>query len=180
MFLCITPRLLLPFCSLLYFSTYSFGPAILQAHMDGKNMTTLYRGRRYDKLAGLTLDKANKRLYWVERIHGKLRYLDLVTMQETVVRDDLESPVGLALYRGYLYWTSRGSGGFTGGVYRSAPTMNSTVTKVVSLLRHPTGIYAQDSQKNEGGWKCLLDLSSGKLQANINRPVSLFRQPVVL
>ena len=142
------------FCSLLYFSTSSVFPVISQAHMDGRNVKTLFEGDFFTEPTGLTLDKPNKRLYWVDTMTDQLQYLDLATMQDTVVRDDLESPVGLALYRGYLYWTSRGSGGWTGGVYRSAPTMNSIVTKVVGLLRHPTGIYAQDSQKNEGDCNC--------------------------
>ena len=118
--------------------------------MDGESQTTLATLSYFSSPTGLALDRNTSRLYWVDNVDYELWYLDLTTRQKKLLLENLRSPVGLTMYRNDLYWSSEGSGKWTGGIYKTTPASDTTVTKVVGFLHRPTGIYAHDASAVAG------------------------------
>ena len=116
--------------------------------MDGTNHTVLANPSSFSQSTGLTLDKGRNRLYWVETKTNLLRYLELDNFTITTLLSGfhyLHHPVGLTLYGNELFWTGVGSGAWTGGIFKAQTELNSNVTKVISLLLKPHGIYAHEA-----------------------------------
>ena len=84
-----------------------YDPKIERADMSGKQRVALVNSR-LSRPNGLTLDKDENRLYWVDVSVNKLEYLYLSTnIRVTLISSsaNLPHPFGLTLLGDYLYWT---------------------------------------------------------------------------
>lgn len=76
--------------------------------MDGSGQTTLVSTKGY--ATSLTLDDDRRRLYWVETNAGCIASSDLNGNAKMIVVKDLGRPVGLALYKDYMFWSDDAAG----------------------------------------------------------------------
>lgn len=77
--------------------------------MDGTNQIKLISTIR--PATGLTLDYERKRLYWAEKDTPAIISTDLDgNDQKYIIRDNIYEPVGLTLYKDYIYWSDNKTG----------------------------------------------------------------------
>ena len=139
----------------MYVSSCPFGAnhTIVKADMDGKNpnvLVTLGESRP----VGLVLDKANNRLYWIEKITKKIRYVQLNHVSQILTLQTLNFTVNhleMTDILNYLYIVESGSWYKFGAVYRVDKT-TGMVTKIVSSLWQPSGICGYSKTRQPPGW----------------------------
>ena len=91
----------------MYWTDWGYQAKIERADMSGKQRVALVNSP-LSWPNGLTLDKDENRLYWVDVSFNKLEYLDLSTnIKVTLISSSatLPHPFGLTLLGDYLYWT---------------------------------------------------------------------------
>lgn len=76
--------------------------------MDGSGQSILVSTKGY--ATSLMLDDDRRRLYWVETTTGSISSSDLNGNAKMIVVKDLERPIGLALYKDYMYWSDDATG----------------------------------------------------------------------
>lgn len=77
--------------------------------MDGKNQSKMVATE--NPASSLTLDYEKKRLYWTEKDTPAIVSSDLNGNDpKIVVRDDIVEPVGLTLYKDFIYWSDNKTG----------------------------------------------------------------------
>ena len=128
----------------MYWTDWGFDERIEKANMDGANRTIVIRSGLYFP-SGLALDTTKNWLYWVDRYYDKLEVYEFPseTRKEIISSGSetfLSSPLGLALYGDYLYWTDRN----WKGIYRADRDTGGNVVKILSTHSWPTFIHAYD------------------------------------
>lgn len=119
------------------------------ANMDGRNRSILFqRGLYWPN--GLTLDDANRRLYWVDAWFETIGYYDLGSHTITTLMKNssiLPHPFGLTLFENYLYWTDW----TLDVVYQAEKDTLSDLKVVLGGLSQPMDIHAYDTNKTLPG-----------------------------
>ena len=123
----------------MYWTDWGSHPKIEKAEMTGKQRVVLVNSGLYWP-NGLTLDKENNRLYWVDASYDKLEYWDLINNNRVTLIDSsavLPHPFGLTLLGDYLYWTdwSRDA------IYRANKENGENVTAFITGLGQPMDIH---------------------------------------
>ncbi|PFX27283.1 Low-density lipoprotein receptor-related protein 6 [Stylophora pistillata] len=130
---------------------------INRADMDGENqmaIATMPFIISYIHI-DLALDKVNKRLYFSDRTHDKIHYVNLDNKEvRSFISGNLQYPRGLTLINNTLYWTSSGDGKFTGAVFKANITDNPVAQEMVVDLTNPSAIYAHNSMISSGEARC--------------------------
>lgn len=95
--------------SYMYWSEWGTANSIKKAAMDGTNQIKLVSTVR--PATGLTLDYERKRLYWAEKDASTIICTDLDgNDQKYIVKDKLFEPIGLTLYKDFIYWSDNKTG----------------------------------------------------------------------
>lgn len=93
----------------MYWSEWGHSNSIKRASMDGTNQKTLLMNTRH--ATGLSLDYEKKRLYWVQTTTPAILSSDLNGMdKQVIIKDDIKKPIGLTLYKDFLYWSDEVTG----------------------------------------------------------------------
>ena len=128
------------FYRIMYWTDWGLNPKIEKADMTGKQRLVLVSSSLHWP-NGLTLDKANNRLYWVDGYLNKLEYLNLIThVRVTLISSSatLPHPFGLTLLGDYLFWTDWGNN----TVYRANKESGGEVTAFITGINRPMDIHA--------------------------------------
>ncbi|XP_028129361.1 low-density lipoprotein receptor-related protein 6 [Diabrotica virgifera virgifera] len=112
----------------LYWSEWGTTNFIKKAAMDGKNQSKLIS--TVNPANSLTLDYEKKRLYWTEKDTPAILSSDLNgNDQRVVVKDNILEPVGLTLYKEFIYWSDNK----TGEVFRASKSDGSNRIRMHKL-----------------------------------------------
>ena len=143
--------LLYIFCfdRIMYWTDWGYHSKIERADMSGKQRVALVN-LPLSWPNGLTLDKDENRLYWVDVSFNKLEYLQLSTnIRVTLISSSatLPHPFGLTLLGDYLYWTDWRNY----AVYR-ANKSSAGVSVFVTSIGKPMDIHGYNlSEKHTPG-----------------------------
>ncbi|XP_044256052.1 low-density lipoprotein receptor-related protein 6 [Tribolium madens] len=89
----------------MYWSEWGTSKSIKKSAMNGGNVSQLRVTKEY--AADLTLDYDSRRLYWVETKSAMILSVDLDGNDEKIiVKDNIYMPVGLTLYKDFIYWSN--------------------------------------------------------------------------
>ena len=129
----------------MYWTEWGYHAKIEMADMSGKQRVALVNSL-LSWPNGLTLDKDENRLYWVDVSFNKLEYLQLSTnIRVTLISSSatLSHPFGLALLGDYLYWTDWRNY----AVYR-ANKSSADVSVFVTGIGKPMDIHGYNLSEN--------------------------------
>jgi len=134
----------------MYWCDWGVDHKIEVANMDGGGRRLLVeRGLYWPN--GLTLDRTNDRLYWVDAWYDILEFYDLETHSITTLIERsyiLQHPFGLTLFDDHLYWTDWS----LDTVYKADKTSpSSNFTVFADGLGQPMDIHAYDKNQTLPG-----------------------------
>ncbi|KAJ8981147.1 hypothetical protein NQ317_013812, partial [Molorchus minor] len=136
------------FYSYMYWSEWGTTNSIKKATMEGTNQVKLISTVR--PATSLTLDYETKRLYWAEKDTPAIMSLDLDgNDQREVIKEHIFEPVGLTLYKEYIYWTDNK----TAQISRANKYDGSDYMRIHSKLEGITDLlvyhYLKQKQSNQ-------------------------------
>ncbi|KAK8777062.1 hypothetical protein V5799_029593 [Amblyomma americanum] len=102
-----SPRAIIvnPTQKLMYWTDWGVKPSITRSGMDGSSIQRLVT-TALGWPNGLALDHPTNRLYWCDAKLSRLEYLDLTTMERTVVLEEsLFHPFALSVFEDTVYWS---------------------------------------------------------------------------
>ena len=131
----------------MYFSSVGNTLQILRADMDGSNKTVLAQlSKTAPTIVDVVLDKPGNRLFFSDQYNDLIRYIDLNSLQvHTLLSGNLRHPIGLTMLNNTLYWTTEGTGRFSGAIFKAEAVKGSAVQMIADGFRNAYGIYAQNS-----------------------------------
>ncbi|OWF50740.1 low-density lipoprotein receptor-related protein 6-like [Mizuhopecten yessoensis] len=92
-----------PANGMIYWTDWVEPHRLERAALDGSQRTTL--NSNFGKVNGLTIDYADKRLFWADLDSRSIESSDMDgTNQVTIVKDHVPQPMGLTLYLDFVFW----------------------------------------------------------------------------
>ncbi|XP_050299730.1 low-density lipoprotein receptor-related protein 6 [Anthonomus grandis grandis] len=135
-----------PVSGYMYWSEWGQSNLINKAEMNGGKSRKLFS--TIGKANGLTLDYEKRRLYWIEIDAPAIWSSDLDgNDKKIIVKDENLTPLGLALYKEYIYWSDEK----TADIYRASKLDGSGRTRITTLSENVTDllIYHHSTKQNQ-------------------------------
>lgn len=140
-----------PVSGYMYWSEWGQSTSIKKAAMNGAKQKKLISTN--GKANGLTLDYEKRRLYWVEINEPAIWSADIDgNDKKKIIETDIFAPVGLALYKDYIYWSDEK----TADIYRAYKYDGSSRTKVTTLSENITDLLVYQSAKQNQTNQCAI------------------------
>ncbi|KAG8222032.1 hypothetical protein J437_LFUL003952 [Ladona fulva] len=125
---------------------------IEKSAMDGSKRTVLIG--RLGRANGLTIDFADRRLYWTEFDAPAIESSDLMGHNRVqLVTKNMNRPYGLTQYQDYIYWTDWD----TGDIERANKTSGNNRRKIHSKLEYITDILVFHNSRQSGWNQCAIN-----------------------
>ncbi|XP_005988070.1 low-density lipoprotein receptor-related protein 5 isoform X2 [Latimeria chalumnae] len=133
----------------MYWTEWGGKPRIVRAHMDGANSLTLVD--KIGRANGLTIDYAERRLYWIDFDTCMIESSDMMGNDREIIADDLPHPFGLTQYRDYIYWTDWN----LHSIQRADKTNGQNRTMIQGHLEFVMDILIFHSSRQDGSNDCM-------------------------
>ncbi|XP_066141061.1 low-density lipoprotein receptor-related protein 6 isoform X1 [Euwallacea fornicatus] len=131
-----------PVSGYMYWSEWGHSNHIKKAAMNGSKQRDLIT--TIGKATALTLDYDRRRLYWIETGPAAIWSADLDGNDlKSIVNDRNINPVGLALYKDFIYWSDEK----TAEIYQALKYDGSQLRKVTDLSENITDLLVYHSTK---------------------------------